>query len=310
MRTLFLLFVPALLIGACTPKPSEDVIWVAPTPDQIDGQSALVRVENLLAMGLRDSGTEGGARAAEWLADELRQMGLQVEIDTFENLTPDGPIVFRNVVATLSGKSEKQVVLLSHYDTKINMPEGFQGANDSGSSTGLLLELASVYAKTSERPAGLVFAFVDGEECRHLYGSSDGLHGSRQLVRQLKDRGEAEHVVAAVVLDMIGDADLSMTVPRNSSPELVKRVFDAAREEGVRNRFRLYSSILDDHVPFLKAGIPAIDLIDFNFGSAPGLNDYWHTENDTLDKLSADNLEVVGRITLRAVNGVLNDAAL
>ena len=299
MRSLLLSLTLIWLAAACSSNVQKPMAWAAPEPTHLDGQRAMQQVEAFVALGLKDPGTPGAARAAEWLADELRRLGLQVEIDTFEEQTSDGPIVFRNVIGTLRGRDPAQIILVSHYDTKTGMPDGFQGANDGGSSSGLLLELARV------SPKDLVFAFVDGEECRYRYSSSDGLHGSRHLVRRLQESGQTRNVMAALVLDMIGDADLSVTVPRNSSPELVKRFFDAARDEGVRHKFQLYSSILDDHVPFLQAGIPAIDIIDFQFGSAPGLNDYWHTGADTLDKLSPETLQQVGRITLRSVNGLL-----
>jgi glutaminyl-peptide cyclotransferase len=138
---------------------------------------------------------------------------------------------------------------------------------------------------------------VDGEECRRAYGPADGLHGSRRLA------GRADILAppldAVVVLDMVGDRDLTVTIPRNSDMRLAARVFAAAERLGHRRVFRLASTaILDDHVPFREAGIPAINLIDFEFGSAPGLNDYWHTLQDTTANMSPRSLEIVGRVVL------------
>jgi Zn-dependent M28 family amino/carboxypeptidase len=145
--------------------------------------------------------------------------------------------------------------------------------------------------------------FLDGEECLVNYGAHDGLHGSRHLADKLVSEGRAAKVKAFILADMIGDKDLSVTIPRNSDPALMAAVFKAATEAGTRTVFSLCDySILDDHQPFLDKGIPAIDLIDFQYGSSPGLNDYWHTPNDTLDKLSANSLEIVGQVILRALN--------
>jgi len=112
--------------------------------------------------------------------------------------------------------------------------------------------------------------------------------------------------VGVILADMVGDADLQIAIPRNSSPQLVSHVFAAAKAEGVRNHFSLSrGEVLDDHVPFLRTGMPAIDLIDFQYGSKTGLNDYWHTAEDTIDKISAESLELVGRVILRTTNLLL-----
>ncbi|MBI9021261.1 MAG: M28 family peptidase, partial [Verrucomicrobia bacterium] len=168
-----------------------------------------------------------------------------------------------------------------------------------------LLELARVLAERAPFETEFLVAFFDGEECRTRYSPTDGLHGSRRLARQIFTGGGAALVEAVILLDMVGDKDLNIMVPRNSSQELVKELFSAAHEVGVRPRFSLGpGSILDDHVPFLLAGMPVIDVIDFEYGSAPGLNDYWHTPEDTLDKLSAESMQVVGDTILRMVENL------
>jgi glutaminyl-peptide cyclotransferase len=146
-------------------------------------------------------------------------------------------------------------------------------------------------------------AFFDGEECRRHYGPQDGLHGSRRLAKTLLDDGRALNVRAVIVLDMVGDKNLQLTLPRNGTPRLLTAVFRAAEADGARDKFSLYATeILDDHQPFFEAGMPAVDIIDYEFGSAPGKNDYWHTPADTLDKLSAASLTVVGRVVVRMLN--------
>jgi glutaminyl-peptide cyclotransferase len=274
----------------------------------ISGERALAYVSEFVALGPRVSGTTGAERAAEHLKDAFAKLGLDCAIDAFEDKTPAGAVTFRNVVGTIPGRGEGIVVLGSHYDTKSGIGTHFVGANDSGSSTGLLLELASVLGKSSHPFAEIRFIFFDGEEAVRKYGPTDGLHGSRRAARLLKEEGLP--VRAVIIMDMVGDRDLKINIPRNCDPSLTRHALDAAAACGVRNRFGLMRQpLLDDHVPFLKAGLPAIDLIDFSFGSKPGKHDYWHTEQDTLDKLSAESLETVGRVVIELLNRLSPSAA-
>jgi len=276
---------------------------VAIDPMMLSGTNAVAEVAMFVATAPRVSGTTQARKAADHLVRRLEGLGLEPKVDVFTNNTPDGPVVFRNILAMTKGAEEGLVVLLSHTDTKADLPEDFVGANDSGSSTGLLLELARVFGAAQRTGPGILLAFVDGEECRKTYGPSDGLHGSRRLVGWLREQQLLGQVRAAILMDMIGDRNLSVTIPRNSSTKLVSMAFQAATEEGTRTRFSLYGQdILDDHESFLSAGIPAIDLIDFEYGSHPGMNDYWHTLEDTMDKLSAESLQTVGRVVIRMVN--------
>lgn len=219
-------------------------------------------------------------------------------------MTPVGELMFRNVRGRIPGTGDRVVLLGSHYDTKTGI-EGFVGANDSGSSTGLLLELARVLQANGPQPLGIQFAFFDGEESRLRYGPNDGFHGSRHWAEAMEADGSLSNLAAMILLDMVGDRDLTITIPRNGTPWLTSLAFDAARTEGARQRFQLYPyTVGDDHEEFFARGVPAIDLIDFQFGSAPGKNDYWHTAQDTLDKLSAESLGLVGRVAARMVAGV------
>jgi len=294
-------------LAGCRPAPAPGARPAARLdPAAVDGGRALEEVAALVALGLRDAGTPGAAAAAAHIRDRLRAVGVEAEIDEFEDDTPLGPMVFRNVIGRLPGRGEGLIVLGSHFDTKRGMPEGFQGANDSGSSTGLLIELARVLKAAPTLGPEIRFAFFDGEECAVAYGPRDGLHGSRRMARELVERQRARDTLAVLVLDMIGDRDLTVTIPRNTHPGLARALFAAAAEEGARDRFRLApAAILDDHVPFLQAGMPAALLIDFEYGSGPGRNDYWHTAGDTMDKLSAESLALVGRVTIRFLNGML-----
>ncbi|MEI8241641.1 MAG: M28 family metallopeptidase [bacterium] len=322
------------LTCACDPAPvsrAPAMLSAAIPFTAANGSNALARVAALCTLGPRDAGTPGAARTAQWLAAELQRHGLAAGIDTFTNETPAGPLVCRNVLATILPRTEGGpgaprtgsahdlqqsrhlpargahgppvetpggcIVLLSHFDTKSGISTNFVGANDGGSSTGLLLELARVLGSTPLRQCHVLFGFLDGEECRVQYGPRDGFHGSHRLAAQLA--AGKRHIRAVILLDMVGDRDLSITLPDNGTLHLTLLALEAAKTAGVRNSFRLADRrILDDHQAFLDAGFPAVDLIDFVYGSAPGRHDYWHTPDDTLDKLSATSLTAVGQVVV------------
>ena len=264
---------------------------------------ALARVEALCAIGPRESNSMGAAEAAAWIAGELDAMGLFPVTDVFTEKTATGDKTFRNVTATIPGTTRKHILFLTHYDTKRGIGEGFTGANDGGSSTGLLLALAQWFLANPADGTALTFAFLDGEECAEEYGPRDGLHGSRRLAAQMK--GARTRIDAVILLDMVGDADLSLTIPSNSDPRLVATLMQSAARLGLKDRVRRKpEEMLDDHQPFLDLGYPAIDIIDFEYGSAPGLNDYWHTQDDAVDKLSDATLDAVGALAIDMVKSL------
>ena len=265
----------------------------------------------------RDAGTPGGGKAARWLAASLAADGFEgsdfaacfspaaasvCTVDTFTNAAPHGACAFRNVLATVPARepSDNWIVLLSHFDTKSGIGPRFEGANDGASSTGLLLELAVWFRSRPLRDVNLLFGFMDGEECMSYYGPSDGFHGSRRLAKQLE--GKKKKVRAVILMDMVGDADLRLTIPRNGTGALRLLSLEAAEAAGVRDKIGLFDGyVYDDHHVFFEAGFPAVDLIDFEYGSTPGENDYWHTEADTFDKLSAESLYTTAKIVLEMI---------
>ncbi len=305
--TAFLLALSVLLSGCQDGgRPASDADQAAVSPpsawhSMVDGDRALDEVAQFVALGLRDSGTAGAERAAHYLRARLEALGIQAEIDAFEDLSPKGRITFRNVVGRIPGQSDGIVILGSHYDTQSGLGPDFEGANDSGSSTGLLLDLGRLLQAQAPVPGpSLVLAFFDGEEAMVQYGPHDGFHGSRHKARRYVESSRAADVRAVIVIDMIGDRDLHITIPRNTTPALRRLALEAAADVGHRSSIGLIQKgIGDDHVPFLAAGMPAVLLIDFMYGSAPGLNDYWHTTQDTMDKLSAESLAITGRIVMR-----------
>ncbi|MGI5869285.1 MAG: M28 family metallopeptidase [Kiritimatiellia bacterium] len=249
----------------------------------------------------RDSGTLGAAKASKWLAQEIRRMGLKPRADTWTENTPFGPKTFCNIYVDIPGETPAVVLFGSHYDTKAGIGDGFQGANDGGSSTGVLLALAEHLAERRPKLRHTVrFAFFDGEECfGDTYRDNDGLHGSRRMAEQFDCDRARTPLVAAIILDMVGDEHHKLETPRNVTPWLAK----IALEEGgsrpeVANVSLASTIIIDDHLPFLLARFSAIDLIDFEYGSAPGLHDYWHTMEDTIDKISPDSLYKTGALAL------------
>ncbi|HNX52733.1 MAG TPA: M28 family peptidase [Pontiellaceae bacterium] len=270
-----------------------------------EGAKAMAETEALVKIGPREAGGGGARRASVLLESRLKALGLKTTIDTFSEDTPGGKVHFNNVLARIPGKTNRLIVLASHFDTKSGISKDFQGANDSGSSSGVLMELTRVLSKRGPYETEFMIAFLDGEECRKEYGPHDGLHGSRRLAQQIYAAGGARLVQAVIVLDMVGDKNLNVSIPRNSSPALMKEIFYAAHELGVRAQFSIGpGSILDDHVPFLLAGMPVVDVIDFDYGSVPGKNDYWHTPADTLDKLSVKSMQTVGDVVLKTIENL------
>ena len=305
----------ALGAGGCGEKPAavepepEAAAAEAPARVAVSGAAALEEVRRFLAVGPRDSGTEGAEKAATYLVGRLKEIGVEAEIQEFRESSPKGETTFRNVLGRIPGTGGGIILFGAHYDTKSGIA-GFVGANDSGSGTGLLLELARGFSEGAPHAMEIRFAFFDGEECMEEYGPGDGFHGSEHLAGTMEADGSLKRIAAMILLDMVGDKNLTVTIPRNSTPWLTALAFEAARAEGTRKHFQLYPHpIGDDHVAFYRRGAPAVNLIDFEFGRGPGKNDYWHTAEDTLDKLSAESLGIVGRVAARMAEELLRREA-
>ena len=294
-----------LILSGCSPRP---------TPPPVDGGHAMGYVSEFVAIGPRPSGGDNARKAADWIAESARKLGYSPVIDTWTAWTPEGPKEFRNVEIVLPGASGKGFILLaSHYDTKkmADCP-AFIGANDSGSSTGLLLELLRTVAPANSTSGvrqspfsgsgpELRFLFFDGEECIESYSPADGLQGSRHYAEKLEKTETAKDCRAMILLDMVGDRDFNLTLSADTPAALANRLFRIAEQRGVRNQVAFYAKsagILDDHTPFQQLGIPCIDLIDFDYGPEMA---WWHTKEDTLDKLSPKSLQTAGTLALDLV---------
>ena len=242
----------------------------------------------------RDSGTTRSMLASNFLLDAASAAGADVRRDMFVAKTPKGERRFTNLVASFKRNPDAPwVVLVSHYDTKTGVD--CPGANDGASTSGLLVALAGVLYNHRTQNDNVMLIWTDGEECMNAYVEDDGLWGSRHAAKSLKESGVK--VKAVICLDMLGDKDLHVSIPKNSSPALSKIALAAAKKAGVADKVsRVDLLVKDDHVPFLEAGFKSIDLIDFEYGSAPGLNDYWHTAKDTVDKISEESLFTAGKL--------------
>ena len=249
----------------------------------------------------RDAGTVRGRIASNRILDAARAAGADVRRDVFRAMTPAGEKEFANLYAEFKNgnPSSRWVVVVSHYDTKSGV--ACPGANDGASTTGLLIGLANAVSGWKTPKGNLMLIWTDGEECMSAYRPGDGLWGSRRAADYLAEKGLP--VQAVVCVDMLGDRDLSISIPSNGSPELSQIAIRAAGKAGCPGLVHpIAEQMRDDHVPFLEKGFKAIDLIDFNYG--PG-NSYWHTPQDTMDKISRESLLKSGRVLAELLNILL-----
>ena len=264
--------------------------------DQVDGARALRHVEEIVRHGPHPPGSEAQKRVGSYIEGVLDSFGLEVRSHAFKPMTPKGRLEMRNIWAVLPGRRANVILLASHYDSKLYEGFRFVGANDGGASSGLLLELARVLALRNPTDYSIWFAFFDGEEAIQRWTPVDGLYGSREFVKLLKRNGQLKTLSAMILLDLVGGSDLSLRQEGKSTDWLNDLIWSEAAEMGHGNIFKNAGrlGIDDDHIPFIQEGIPAVDLIDLDYR-------HWHKPGDTLDKLSARNLEIVGSVVLSSL---------
>ena len=248
----------------------------------------------------RDAGTIRGSIAANKILDLASETGADVYRDRFIAEGPSGKRQYTNLYAEFERlPSAKWVVLVSHFDTKAGVP--CPGANDGASTSGLLTAFAGVLHDSRDLAGNVMLVWTDAEECVNSYSKNDGFQGSRRAVEHLKEKGYK--VQAVLCLDMLGDKDLKITIPANGTPTLAKIACHAARRIGEPDLVWTCEEIVkDDHVPFLEAGFPAIDLIDFSYGPD---NVWWHSAKDTMENISESSLLKSGRLVAEMLNILL-----
>ena len=262
-------------------------------PPSFNGARAFEDLKHLVGFGPRPSGSPALTQTRQWLIQELRGTGAQVEEDPFVANTPIGPIPMDNLIAKFRGSRRETVIVAGHYDTKRFDEFRFLGANDGGSSAALLVELARVLG-ARRNALNYWLVFFDGEEAVRDWSASDSLYGSRHLVEKLISSGELSRIQALILVDMIGDAQLRIPRESSSTPWLSGLVFNVAQRLGYGKYFvDSRDAADDDHMPFINAGVSAVDLIDFDYGPH---NSYWHSAQDTLDHCSPQSLTIVGRV--------------
>lgn len=267
----------------------------AETTGGFDGAKAFNHVEKLVAIGTRQSGSAGIRQAQEYISSQLKSFGCTSEEDSFEASTPVGRIPMKNIVAKIPGESANVILLLTHYDTL--RKENFVGANDSGSSTGLMLEMARQFCG-KKGSATVWIAFLDGEEAMVEWSDTDSTYGSRQMAASLALGHELKRIKAVVLADMIGDKDLVIKRESSSTDWLKDIIWSTAKRLGYEKHFVAETeAISDDHLPFLRRNVPAVDVIDLNYP-------YWHKPTDTLDKVSARSIGVVGHVILESLKEI------
>jgi glutaminyl-peptide cyclotransferase len=272
-----------------------------------DAARAFGDLKHMVAFGPRTAGSPELAKTRAWIMSELDQTGLHVEEDKFTASTPVGNLDMANIIVRIPGASPEIVIVAGHYDTKRFDRFRFVGANDGASSAALVMELTRVLAKRT-MPYTLWMVLFDGEEAqREQWQGADNDYGSRHLVQRLSAEGELNRVKALLLVDMIGDAKLDIRRDPESTPWLTELEFGTARRLGY-NRYFLdeeYPVGGDDYDPWLQAGVPSVDVIDFDYGpnararpGDPDWNIYWHTAQDIVEHCSPQSLEVVGRVVL------------
>lgn len=259
------------------------------------GAEALALTGKSVAFGPRHSGSPAMIRQRAWIMQILGTTGCELRSDAFTAVTPDGPVAFENIICRFPGKSGKALAITGHYDTK--KKARFVGANDGGSSTGFLLELARTL-QGRPRIDDVYIVFFDGEEAvREEWTDSDSLYGSRHLAQKWSQDGTNARLKALINVDMIGDKVFQIVWEENSASSLRNLVWGVADSLGYKQYFpRKGGPVADDHMPFLLAGVRALDIIDFQSQST-----FWHTTEDTMDKLSARSFDIVGAVILKSV---------
>lgn len=273
------------------------VLWhglaAAAGPERFDAGRAFEHLRQLVAIGPRPAGSVGAAETRRYILRQLSALAIEGTEQPFVADTPVGPTQMANVIGRIPGKSPRRLILAGHFDTKRFQDFRFVGANDGGSSTAMLLELARVL-KGRANPLTIELLFFDGEEAVVEWTGSDHTYGSRHYVAAATRDGSLKSIAALVLFDMVGDRQLNIKREPSSTPWLTEAIWASARKQGQTAFVGEEYAVEDDHRPFLDAGVPAVNIIDLDYPA-------WHTADDTLDRISARSLQIVGDVFLDAL---------
>jgi hypothetical protein len=290
----------AASVSAAAPSAQNPQNSEAPPADQtggFDGQRAYDHVAKLVGFGPRPAGSDGIRRAQDYIHSELKNYGCAYEDDDFHADTPVGSVAMKNIVAKIPGKNPDIILLGTHYDTGAEgrVPrDKFLGADDSGSSTGVMLDLARTLCKR-QNTMTIWIAFFDGEESYVHWSDTDSTFGSREMAAKLALSGELKRIKAFLLADLVGGPNLRFKRESNSTKWLTDLVWSTAARLGYWNIFvPEQMEIEDDHLPFLHRNVPSVDVIDLE-------QPYWHTLHDSLDKIRARSLAIVGHVFLESI---------
>jgi glutaminyl-peptide cyclotransferase len=283
-----------------TSAPQAATFPPAPAPETtggFDGARAYKHVEQLVAIGPHPAGSEGIRRAQEYIIGQLKSFGCPVEEQDFHApSTPVGDVAMKNILVKIPSANPNILIFSSHYDTK--RLDNFVGANDGGSSTGVLLELARLLC-ARKNAATIWLAFFDGEEDFNVnWTERDNTYGSRELAASLAVSGDLRRVKAMILVDMVGPTNPIYRRESNSTPWVTELLWSTAGRLGYGKVFINESNAIeDDHVPFLQRNVPSADIIDFE----PAVLEYWHTPRDMLDKIDPRTLAITGHVLIEAL---------
>lgn len=279
--------------ASAAPQAADD----APPPEKtggFDGKRTFAHVAKQVSFGPHPSGSPAITQVQDYLLSELKSYGCTVETDAFSADTPVGRLPMKNFLVKIPGEKPGVILLGTHYDTLLM--QNFVGADDAGSSTALMLELARLLCPQRGKYAVWI-AFFDGEEAMKKWSDTDSRYGSRQMAARLSTSGDIKKIRAFLLADIVGGRNAQFLRESSSTPALVDLVWSTAARLGYTNVFQNgNTSAEDDHDSFLKRSVPAVDVIG-DFVN----NGYWHTPQDALDKISPKTLAIVGHVFLESI---------
>jgi peptidase M28-like protein len=293
----------AALASKAAALPGQGGIEDAPDPATVDGFNARRAFQDVaaqVALGPRPSGSQAIAQAQDYILSQLSSAGCTTDIDAFNADTPVGRLPMKNILVKIPGTQRGVIMLATHYDTLLKNDITFVGADDGGSSTAVMLELARILCAQQGKYAVWI-AFFDGEEAMKAWSDSDSRYGSRQMAARFAASGDNARIKAFLLADLVGSRSLHF-MKDPTTPALTDLVWKTAARLGYKDNFLSQSAPMqDDHNSFATRKVPVVDVIDLDTtGDVP----FWHTDQDTLDKISAKSLAITGHVFLESVKAL------